>query len=142
MSLSLEEAVQAAVKYCIKHDILKVFLKKHGTEVINILFLVFAKKSKKGVKMKNEDAVKKAIDYCIENNILKDFLENNTADVMKMLVDELYMRDVLAIRDKDEESRKEIARNILTKDANIEFVQTITDLGLDVIQDIQRSIQY
>ena len=36
--LSLEESVKAAVKYCIEHDILKEFLKNHGSEVFNMLF--------------------------------------------------------------------------------------------------------
>ena len=36
--LSLEEAVEAAVKYCIEHDILREFLKKNSTEVASMLF--------------------------------------------------------------------------------------------------------
>ena len=36
--LSLDESVKFAVKYCIEHDVLKEFLKKHGSEVINMLF--------------------------------------------------------------------------------------------------------
>jgi len=36
--LTLEESVRNAVKYCIEHGILKDFLVKHGTEVINMLF--------------------------------------------------------------------------------------------------------
>jgi len=36
--LTLEESVRNAVKYCIEHGILKDFLKKHGAEVVNMLF--------------------------------------------------------------------------------------------------------
>ena len=36
--MSIEEAVQAAVKYCIDHDILKEFLLEHSPEVVNMLF--------------------------------------------------------------------------------------------------------
>jgi len=36
--LTLEESVKDAVKYCIEHDILKEFLKKHSSEVINMLY--------------------------------------------------------------------------------------------------------
>jgi hypothetical protein len=35
---SLEEAAKAAVKYCIEHNILEKFLKKYGSEVMNMLF--------------------------------------------------------------------------------------------------------
>jgi len=36
--LTIEESVKKAVKYCIDHDILKYYLKKHSSEVINMLF--------------------------------------------------------------------------------------------------------
>ena len=36
--IPLEEAVKAAIKYCLEHNILKQFLMEHGsTEVINML---------------------------------------------------------------------------------------------------------
>jgi len=35
--LSLDESVKSAVKYCIENDVLKKFLKEHGSEVINML---------------------------------------------------------------------------------------------------------
>jgi len=36
--LSIEESVKKAIKYCIDHDILKHYLKKHASEVVNMLF--------------------------------------------------------------------------------------------------------
>jgi len=36
-SLPLDESVKAAVKYCVENDILKQFLRNHGSEVINML---------------------------------------------------------------------------------------------------------
>ncbi|MCL2212136.1 MAG: hypothetical protein FWB95_09470 [Treponema sp.] len=36
--LSLDEAVRSAVKYCIEHNVLREFLKKHASEVLNMLF--------------------------------------------------------------------------------------------------------
>ena len=36
--LSLDESMKSAIKYCIENNILKEFLKKHGSEVINMLF--------------------------------------------------------------------------------------------------------
>ncbi|MCL2215142.1 MAG: hypothetical protein FWC06_08045 [Treponema sp.] len=35
--IPLDESVKAAVKYCIENDILKSFLRNHGSEVINML---------------------------------------------------------------------------------------------------------
>ena len=34
---SLDESVKNAIKYCIENDILRQFLKEHGSEVINML---------------------------------------------------------------------------------------------------------
>jgi len=36
--LELDEAVRSAIKYCIEHNILKDFLERHGSEVVNMLF--------------------------------------------------------------------------------------------------------
>jgi predicted transposase YdaD len=38
---SREEAIKEAVKYCEKHDILKEFMKQHGTEVLSMLYTEF-----------------------------------------------------------------------------------------------------
>ena len=40
--LPLDESVKSAVKYCIEHDVLKDFLEKLGSEVINMLFYDFS----------------------------------------------------------------------------------------------------
>ena len=37
-TLPIDESVKDAIKYCIEHDVLKEFLKKHGSEVVNMLF--------------------------------------------------------------------------------------------------------
>ena len=39
--LALEKSIEAAVKYCIGNNILKDFLKNHGSEVINMSFLEY-----------------------------------------------------------------------------------------------------
>ena len=38
VSMELEDAVIAATRYCVEHDILKAFLETNSTEVINMLF--------------------------------------------------------------------------------------------------------
>ena len=35
--LSLEESIKAAIQYCIENNILRQFLKEHGSEVMNML---------------------------------------------------------------------------------------------------------
>ncbi len=80
----LEEAIKETVKYCEKHDILKEYLKIHGSEVLNMLL----------EEWNMEDAIEKAINYCIEHNILKEFLEENTSEVSDMLMAE-YVRNIM-----------------------------------------------
>jgi len=36
---NLKEGIKAAIKYCQKHDILREFLKIHGREVLNMLYM-------------------------------------------------------------------------------------------------------
>ena len=36
--MTIEEAVEAAVRYCIENDILRKFLKEQGAEITNMLF--------------------------------------------------------------------------------------------------------
>ena len=40
--LPLDESVKSAVKYCIEHDVLKDFLEKIGSEIINMLLYDFS----------------------------------------------------------------------------------------------------
>ena len=40
-NLSLEDAIKAAIKDCIRQNILKEFLEKHGSEVVNMLYTEF-----------------------------------------------------------------------------------------------------
>ena len=39
--MNLNQAIKAAIKYCIKHNIMAEYLKIHGTEVLGVLFQEF-----------------------------------------------------------------------------------------------------
>jgi hypothetical protein len=63
----LEEAIKRAVKYCREHDILKDFLEKNATEVINMLMTewnwedALAVRFEEGREDKQEEIARKAI---------------------------------------------------------------------------------
>jgi predicted transposase/invertase (TIGR01784 family) len=85
-----------------------------------------------------EESLKAAVEYCIKNDILKPFMEAHRSEVVKMLLEEWTMEDELAVA-KDEgrdETREEIARNALKEGASLEFVQKITGLPVEQIEQL------
>jgi len=101
-----------------------------------------------------EKAFKSAINYCIENNILKDYLEANASEVLNMLLGDWNKDEYIEVRCEEarEEGHEEgleegeeigmnkgkliIAKNLLSKGSTPEFVQEITGLSLDEIEEI------
>ena len=92
---SLKKAVKEAVKYCEKHDILREFLKQHGTEVLGMLYAEFN---------------------------LDDFLA---------------VRSEEAWEEGQQEKTLEIARNALAEGSTPDFVQKITGLDLETIEELR-----
>ena len=98
-----------------------------------------------------EEAVKKAVIYCRDHNILKEFLENNATEVMGMLTMEWNWDDALACRYEEgleegmekgeargrEEGLEQVARNALAQGASLDFVQKITGLDIQTINDLK-----
>jgi predicted transposase/invertase (TIGR01784 family) len=93
-----------------------------------------------------EKAVESAIEYCIDNDILKDFLKTHSSEVRNMLITE-YNRDehIEAVREEAweygrEKGREEgimtTARNALAKGSTLEFVQEITGLDMEAIEQL------
>ena len=60
---NLEDAIKAAIKYCQKHDILKEFLKIHGSEVINMLLTLT---SEDALAWAREEGVEEGLEMGIE----------------------------------------------------------------------------
>jgi predicted transposase/invertase (TIGR01784 family) len=89
------------------------------------------------------EAMKQAVRYCRENDILKEFLERNGMEVMNMLFTEWNWDDALAVRFEEgiEEgmikTREAVARNALAEGASPDFIQKITGLNLETINNFR-----
>jgi predicted transposase/invertase (TIGR01784 family) len=89
-----------------------------------------------------KEAIKKAINYCQKHDILREFLELHATEVLNMLYTEWNMDDALAVAREEglEEGhfneKLEIARNLLAKGSTFEFVQEITGLDMETIENL------
>ena len=90
-----------------------------------------------------EEAIKETVIYCQRHGILRQFLEIHGSEVLNMLLTEWNMDDAKVVwqeeaREEGREKEKlEIARNLLTKGSTPEFIQEITGLDLETIQNIK-----
>ena len=93
-----------------------------------------------------EKAIKEAVKYCEKHDILREFLKLHASEVLGMLFTEFNLDDALAVRFDEgreegiEEGRVneklEIARNLLCEGATFEFIQKITGLGIETIENL------
>jgi hypothetical protein len=92
-------------------------------------------------KLPLDEAVEAAIKYCIKHDILREFLEKNSTEVVNMFLEEWNLEDELYYTREEgrEEGRQEIARNALAEGATVEFVQKITGLPIETIEQIANS---
>ena len=102
-----EEGLKQAVIYCRDNGILKEFLEKHGTEVLNMLY----------AEWNQEDAL--AVHY---------------AEGMEMGIEKGREE---GMEEGMEKSQKEIARNALAEGASVDFVQKITGLDFETIRSLE-----
>jgi len=90
-----------------------------------------------------KEAIKKAVKYCQKHDILKEFLELHATEVLSMLMTEWNWGDALAVRfeegqEKGQDTAKAaIAKNLLSKGSTPEFVQEITGLSLEIINELR-----
>ncbi|MDR0474977.1 MAG: hypothetical protein LBH43_15045, partial [Treponema sp.] len=102
------EAMKRAVLYCLENDILKEFLGKNGTEVMNMLFTewnmddALAVRFEEGIEVGREEGIE--------------------------IGEEKGM----------EKGREKIARNALAKGLSPELICTITGLDLETINSLRR----
>ena len=101
--LSLEKALESAIKYCIENDVLKDFLKKHGSEVYGMLYGEY--------KLEDEIAVVK-----------REYFEDGHAQ-----------GHAQGHSQGSANREKTIAQNALAKGLTPEFVHEITGLSLEEI---------
>jgi hypothetical protein len=102
-----EEAMKKAVRYCRDHDILKEFLEKNGSEVMNMLITEW--KMEDALAVRYEEGREEGLEKGLEAGLEKG----------------------------REEGREEIARNALAKGIPVELVQAITRLDIEVIRNLQ-----
>jgi hypothetical protein len=98
-----------------------------------------------------EKAVKEVVKYCEKHDILKEFISLHGTEVLGMLYAEWNMDDALAVRYEEgheegltegiaegqQEKTFEIARNLLAEGLTPGFVQKITGLDLETIEELR-----
>ena len=97
-----------------------------------------------------KEGIKEAIKYCSRHDILREYLEVHGSEVLNMILTEWNMDDALAFAREEgredgleeglekgrDERDKAIAKNLLAEGSAPEFVQKITGLNLETIQEI------
>jgi len=89
-----------------------------------------------------EEGIKKAIIFCEKHGILREFLKAHAMEVLSMLFTEFNLDDAIAVAKKEgrEEGhfneKLEIARNLLAEGSTAEFVQKITGLDMETIENL------
>jgi len=106
-TLTLEEAMKEAVKYCVDNDILKTFLETHSSEVFNMLLTEWDTEEAKLVW--REEGFEDGLEEGLEKGLEKG----------------------------REERDMEIIRNALAKGFPVETVQELTGIDIKFIQNIQ-----
>jgi hypothetical protein len=91
-------------------------------------------------------AITKGVQWCISGDILKGFLERNGVEVINMLFDEWKLEDALVVEREEgqeegilvgvQKGREEVAKNALREGVSLEFVQKITGLPAEIIQNL------
>jgi hypothetical protein len=107
--MSRDDAIRAAIKHCIEHDILKQFLQEHGSEVYNMLL----------TEWNLEEAQEVWLEQGIERG-RKEGREEGWGEGRK-------------------ESLENVALNALAKGSSIEFVHEITGLDMETIERFKSS---
>jgi len=91
--LETEQAIEKSVKDCIQDDILKEFLLKYGSDVINMLSLEF--KLEDALRVRENDGKEKAKEEIainlIKNGMSKEFVIENTKISIKR-IEEIYKK--------------------------------------------------
>ena len=110
------ESMTQAIKYCLEHDILKEFLEKHSTEVINMLYMEWDQEAALAVRYEegHEEGMEKGVEKGVEIG-----MERGREEGM-------------------EKGREETARNALAEGVSIELVQKITGLDLETVKKLSQ----
>ena len=91
-----------------------------------------------------EEGIKKAIKYCNDHDILKEYLEIHGSEVLNMILTEWNTEDAIVFAREEgreegrEDEKRTIARNLLSKGSEPEFVSEITGFSLDEIEKLTK----
>jgi len=110
-TLTFEEAMKKALKYCIDNDILKTFLETHSSEVFNMLLTEWDTEEAKLVW--REEGFEDGLEEGLEKGLAKGREEGR------------------------EEGRGEVARNALAEGVPIELIKKISGLDEEALKHIQ-----
>ncbi|WP_461255238.1 RpnC/YadD family protein [Treponema sp. R80B11-R83G3] len=102
----LDKSFRSAINYCIKNNILKDFLKRHGSEVLNMLYGEYDPEVE--MRVVREEALEEGEEIGIEKGMEKGM----------------------------EKEKLIIAKNLLSKGSTLEFVHEITGLSTEKIKEI------
>jgi flagellar biosynthesis/type III secretory pathway protein FliH len=106
--LTLEESVKTAIKYCIENNVLKQFLKEHGSEVFNMLT--------------EEPSIEEIINIRVEEAI-EDALEEAVQRVVKEAVNEAVKEAVEEGLEKGLEKGRAEIFNLLDQGLSVEEIK-------------------
>jgi hypothetical protein len=109
-----KEAMTLAVRWCIAHNILKLFLETHGSEVINMLYDEW--KLEDALVVEREEGREEGLEEGLERG-LEEGLEKG-------------------LEEGEERKQKEIAKNALTEGLPVEVIQKITGLDSEAIKQL------
>ena len=124
------EAMTLAVRYCQEHDILKKFLEKHGTEVINMLFAEWDQEDALAVRY--EEGMARGIEQGIERGI-EQGIERGIEQGIERGIEQGIGR---GIEQGIEQGLEKTARNALAKGLAPELIHSITGLDLETIKNL------
>jgi predicted transposase/invertase (TIGR01784 family) len=110
----MKRAITQAVEWCIENNILKGFLEKNGSEVINMLYGEW--KLEEALVVEREEGREEGLEEGRKNG-LEEGLEEGR-------------------KNGREERDAEIAKNALTKGVSVEFISEITGLSTATIQEL------
>ena len=112
-------------------------------------YTLFVETVRRHTKLDKENGFKNAIKECIQNDILRDYLERKSREVMNMLIAEYdYDTDIAVQREEEREtalregSRKkalETAKLMKAEHCDISFIQKMTGLSKQEVENICRS---
>jgi len=123
---SLEEPIKNAIEYCIEHNILRDFLIKHASEVINMLMGEWNLDD--AMEVWREEAIETGMEIGIEQGI-KQGIEQGIEKGIEQGIEQGIEKGI-------ETSKLAIARKLLAEGSSLEFIQKITELDLMTIKKL------